>query len=571
MGVAVASKSMSALARNTEINCDTRAANEDCINGGSRTRTKYQYDSASNRIQTTWPDANHINYDFDALNREYQVRENGGVSSGGTVLAAYVYDPLSRRQSLTRGNGSATNYGYDLASRLNTLGQDLAGSSQDLSVTLQYTFASQLQTRSGSNNLYDWSPGAASSTSYVSDGLNRYSTVGSTTFSYSDLRGNLTSDGTNSYTYDVENRLLTASGPTAVTLTYDPLGRLQSSASAASLTQYLYSGTELVAELDGSGNVLRRYVHGPGSDDPIVWYEGSTLTTRNYLHADERGSVIATTDDTGSGTVYTYGPYGEPLPAWTGSRFRYTGQIALPEAHLYYYKARLYSPSLGRFLQTDPIGTKDDLNLYAYVGDDPVDRVDPSGLRYVDIYIWYAHHTSPGHVMVTEHRSQKVLLSQFPVTGLWRGQNVQKGYLETFAAEGRQPDSIRQAWVSDDAAFDNTVIKERSILNWDWNPNKDETQCSTAAVRSLEDGEVSLTANRTGTLMPKTLDEDLGKNASALGNHVQQIANSIAQAKGYDSVTINTNDKTVTATYTPTGSRISHSVTCDANGHCTSH
>jgi RHS repeat-associated protein len=390
---------MSALARATEINYDTRAANEDCINGGFRTRTKYgydsakrmtsetqfgrmmsfQYDKASNRIQTTWPDSNFtnfINYDFDALNREYQVREKGATTGAG-VLAVYQYDPLSRRQSLTRGNGAVTNSGYDLASRLLSLSHDVAGSAQDIGITFGYTLASQLQTRSSNNPLYDWLP-AVASTAYAPNGLNQYSAVGGVTYGY-DTRGNMTSDGTNSYTYDVENRLLTASAPTAVTLSYDPLGRLQQAMVGATPTQYLYDGTKLVAEYDGSGNVLRRYVHGPGTDDPIVWYEGATLATRNYLHADERGSVIATTtDNSGPTTVYTYGPYGEPT-VWTGSRFRYTGQTAIPEAHLYYYKSRMYSPTLGRFLQTDPIGTKDDLNLYAYVGDDPLDKSDPSG------------------------------------------------------------------------------------------------------------------------------------------------------------------------------------------------
>jgi RHS repeat-associated protein len=406
----------------------------------------YQYNSAGQRTRATQlADGSYWLYGYDAL---------GQVTSGikyfwdGTPVAGqqfdYAFDTIGNRTGTqTGGDQTGANlrqaaYGNNWLNQITNRG--VPGYVDVLGLAL----AANTVSVNGSNAYrkweYFWEPlavgnSASAAWANVTVTSGQASTSGNIfvaknpeTFTY-DLDGNLTSDGRWTNTWDAENRLVSTTSlsntPSAsqysLSFTYDYMGRrIQKIVSPTNGTPYtnrfLYDGWNVVAILDGANNLLYSFMWGTdlsgsmqgaggvGGAISMTVYSGANAGTYFYCY-DGNGNVVALVN-AANGTVaaqYEYGPFGEVIRA-TGpmakvNPFLFQTDFYDWETGKYYVKYRYYDPNTGRFLNRDPEEEDGGLNLYGFVGNNPINLFDVDGCGWaVDAYDYWSDKAGSGEV-----------------------------------------------------------------------------------------------------------------------------------------------------------------------------
>jgi RHS repeat-associated protein len=316
---------------------------------------------------------------------------------------------------MTRPNSVTTNYAYDNLSRLTSVLHQLSGSTIDgatytvdnagnrtaktdkqTNVTSNYTYDSiyQLLTAAqggSTTESYSYDPvgnrtASLGVSSYTTNSSNELTAMTGASFTY-DYNGNTTSKtasgNTTNYSWDYENHLTSVTLPGTggtVSFVYDPFGRRIKKVSSAGTSIFAYDGDNLIEETNSSGTVVARYSQGLNIDEPLAMLRSSATT---YYNADGLGSITSLANTSGTLTqTYTFDSFGKQT-ASSGSlvnSFQYTARESDAETGLYYYRARYYDAVAGRFISADPLRLTGDVNLFAYVDQNPINAFDPLGL-----------------------------------------------------------------------------------------------------------------------------------------------------------------------------------------------
>lgn len=332
--------------------------------------TLYSYDAAGNLTKTAYPNSAGMAFIYDAANRLTQITNTEKGIPPLTLV--YSLDPVGNRTTINI-NGIPTNFAYDALSELVSA---QLGSLAPTKTTWTYdAVGNRLQVAS-----------VIGTTKYVYDSDDRLLTAGSRSFTY-DANGNRVSvidasiHQTQTLIYDAANRLTAAMGPKNSSFSYDGDGnRITQSVGRGTYNYVSDVAAGLPVELQESGpdgNIT--YAYGLGL------IEESAPAFNYFYQYDGLGSVIGLTDAKGVlQGAYAYDTWGNTLlsvtDVGTRNKYRYTGEALDPGTGLYYLRARYFDPTIGRFLNKDPIGHAAGVNLYSYALNNPLLLADHSGL-----------------------------------------------------------------------------------------------------------------------------------------------------------------------------------------------
>jgi len=309
--------------------------------------------------------------------------------SGTTILASfqYGYNNVNDHTYVKHQDGKGDAYTYDAIDQVTGVQYQATNPDTTPSAPIR-TVGYTLDPVDNRTSLTDSVNG---NTSYTANNLNQYTAVNTITSSY-DGNGNLAS-GLGTMVYDAQNRLTSATvGSNTVTFKYDARNRCVSRTINGTTKFLIYDNWNLIDEQNTSGTTLAKYIQGAETDEMLAKFGPSSTV---YYQQDGLGSTAFLTDNTGTVVEsYTYDVYGLPIilnasgtvlsATAYGNRFLFTGREYLSDTQLYDYRARYYSPTMGRLISRDPLEDAEltqGPNLYWYVQNNAPNALDPSGME----------------------------------------------------------------------------------------------------------------------------------------------------------------------------------------------
>ena len=371
----------------------------------------YGYEANTNRLASLTAPQHTVAYTYET-NRDLMTAIDNRISGSSYSNYAYSHDALGRRTSREQ-SGSAFALTHTDTFAYNTR-SEVTGSTNSVltgsAYTPTYTY-DKIGNRESSTGI---SPVSA----YTANQLSQYTAIGATNPTY-DADGNLTSNGTWTYTWNGENRLRTATkGTTTINFTYDYLGRLVKKDDGTNTQVYVYDGwtkrdsAEMVQAVLAPEGLSERVPSGRERSNRIATFnlQSSTLTLQttyfwgldlsgtlqgaggvggllkegvNYPLYDANGNIVQKLNGTGTAVMNVdYDPFGNIIRGTLTGEYGFSTKPLIDGIDWYYYGFRYYDPVTGRWPSRDPIEERGGLNLYGFVKNDAIDRIDSLGLAW---------------------------------------------------------------------------------------------------------------------------------------------------------------------------------------------